>query len=679
MTDRDQNIGSAEISKPKFTQEAVFPERVHQERGAHQQQFIDSRLSLRPNDGEDENSDFDEAELAQFISTQLNEISAPEPDVMPVDVNGAEDVDSDEDDVVNAEIEQPTLAIESLQLTSNLATPSLLSTTAEDATMAPTANIHEVHDRYSSYLISLCDGTDTTPMLSHTIEGLSHILHKIQPFTLRENHSGAEKVDLSAFALVVYVWQLVCLRRLYNSFPSHMSLVSIFGAYTLAGHSILDQRAQFRHSDFVRAIRQWETTLLKVIPRWSDDLWLPKVPDLNPTLTIHRNATADSYLKALEGGKAELGSLIIREDARSVHHTKLRAFTKPKARLHILGQVISILASLDDELLTALIDGTLPRKAEIPEGRIHNALADVQKHSGVSPAIYMNCICDGMGISPTPRQWQMVCAQIKVYLGRDSMANDLAAKVDMTIQATSSWPRSRAKSGLRRYTDFSTPFRPSFSQERRQKVLKFVSEMEKRIQPDLNSGRQDVPLSAPVVEVGFSINVLARLEQHSKHQNSNYIMNLAEAMLRHLYGRSFRLQQSVIFTCWEPEHPWFSEIVLTQLAQGYTEWAGGFSHAAAGESNRGAYDSFSERTWVPLRHHSLATGHILKELDKINKQEKRKLKELREGFAREDALQAKTHEYLVALNEALDVMVEIAMLQLAQKRRQEMEDAPDST
>ena len=59
-------------------------------------------------------------------------------------------------------------------------------------------------------------------------------------------------------------------------------------------------------------------------------------------------------------------------------------------------------------------------------------------------------------------------------------------------------------------------------------------------------------------------------------------MNLSEAMFQHLYPESFWLQQLVIFTCQKSSHPWFGETIFTQLAQGYTEEAGGFSHCPAG-------------------------------------------------------------------------------------------------
>lgn len=125
-------------------------------------------------------------------------------------------------------------------------------------------------------------------------------------------------------------------------------------------------------------------------------------------------------------------------------------------------------------------------------------------------------------------------------------------------------------------------------------VLYFVDQMRQRIANEADH----TPLSAPVIEIGFSIDPYHRLREHRRHRKSNYLMNLAEATFKHVFPDTFGLHQKVIFTCYRPAQPWISEVILTQLAQGYTEGAGGFSHHPAGYSNGGAYRRISEKAWA---------------------------------------------------------------------------------
>ena len=66
-------------------------------------------------------------------------------------------------------------------------------------------------------------------------------------------------------------------------------------------------------------------------------------------------------------------------------------------------------------------------------------------------------------------------------------------------------------------------------------------------------------------------------------------MNLAEAVLQYVFPEMFRLQQRTIFGCFRPLQDWHAEVALTQLAQGYTKGARGFSHHAVGFYNNSAW------------------------------------------------------------------------------------------
>lgn len=78
----------------------------------------------------------------------------------------------------------------------------------------------------------------------------------------------------------------------------------------------------------------------------------------------------------------------------------------------------------------------------------------------------------------------------------------------------------------------------------------------------------------------------------------------------------FRLQQHIIYACWRKEQTWLGEIVFTQLGQGYTEGAGGFSHYPAGHSNGSAYRSTSDKDWHRFAVEAFRDEKILQEHDR---------------------------------------------------------------
>ena len=136
--------------------------------------------------------------------------------------------------------------------------------------------------------------------------------------------------------------------------------------------------------------------------------------------------------------------------------------------------------------------------------------------------------------------------------GRES--NELAMIVDQLIYPTEKRPPQLARRGLRRYTEWRSYVENDGDQltshSHRGMVRYFVSEMMDRIPIDLRSGRGHVPLAAPVIEIGFSIDTYHRLREHRRHMQSNCLINLAD-----LYPSTFRLQQLVIYTCYRPSQP----------------------------------------------------------------------------------------------------------------------------
>ena len=103
----------------------------------------------------------------------------------------------------------------------------------------------------------------------------------------------------------------------------------------------------------------------------------------------------------------------------------------------------------------------------------------------------------------------------------------------------------------------------------------------------LNGCPADEPLARPLCEVGYATKPGERLEYHSKYLNSNYIMNLTEAVCKTMF-RQYSMAQFVLFHLFHPVHAMIGEIIFTRLSLGYISHGGGFSHHPAGESVAGA-------------------------------------------------------------------------------------------
>ena len=65
------------------------------------------------------------------------------------------------------------------------------------------------------------------------------------------------------------------------------------------------------------------------------------------------------------------------------------------------------------------------------------------------PSIYMDCICDHMGISPTPLQWQVLSRHMIAYVSGGAEGGALKGTVDQLICPSPKRPSSLAKRDLR--------------------------------------------------------------------------------------------------------------------------------------------------------------------------------------------------------------------------------------
>ena len=477
--------------------------------------------------------------------------------------------------------------------------------------------------RYKGFLRALCTETTTEAADQHTRNGLPYAIRVAKSLRLDQDMRDNEPFDKYAFALVVHVWQVVCLRLLHGvDQPGDPSepLITYSGAYFLSAHSLVTARCAMAVSELRFAVKYWEDRLRQQAGNnpWLNDNWAKDVVQIDEDSNSYRNDTANRYLRALEDGlQGGLCDVLIDEETEDgdAEKTQLQTMVRlsEDSSKEARRQMLYMLLTMDPILLRAVIEGQLPRKSMIPSSQVSEILAKLNSGRSFQPGIYMNAICDRMGMSPTPAQWSKVCQLMLDYVQCGMAHNDVAEEIDHKIHPKLNWPRSLAHRGLRRYMEWRSYTEKGSSdldRQNRQMVEFFVDQLRIRMLGQL----AHTPLSVPVVELGFSNDPVRRLRQHRHHENSNYLMNLAKAVFEYQYPGIFTLQQHIIYNCWRPVQLWMGEILFTKLAQGYVTGGGGFSHEPAGRSNTSSFQVLSEKRWQELEYFVMASGDLGKRL-----------------------------------------------------------------
>ncbi|KAL9043021.1 MAG: hypothetical protein Q9180_000170 [Flavoplaca navasiana] len=333
--------------------------------------------------------------------------------------------------------------------------------------------------------------------------------------------------------------------------------------------------------------------------------WLKDIKQDDADAPCYRNEQAQRYVDIIQRSHIEgLTQVLVEREA-----SRLECDTQLPMNAESYRGILAMMVSIDPDLLRAIIEGQVARKAEIPCSAVFNQLVNLAPTRDTPPSIYQNAICDREGISPTPSQWLRIQHLMQLYVSDTPQGDELALRVDQIVPSKSfPIPRTSQNKRLRRYTDFDTRtgrmrFEPH--QGRRGIVWKFTERLLERLQDEKDENRMHTPLVAPVVEIGFSNNVARRLRDHRRHRGSNYIMNLAQALFEDQYPKNFCLKQHVIYHCWSADQPWPSEVLLTRLGQGYISGGTGFSHHPAGLSNGRPWEKRSMQEWIRFEQRTI--------------------------------------------------------------------------
>lgn len=547
---------------------------------------------------------------------------------------------------------------------------------SESSPLGPRGD-QKVHAGYQKFLSFICSATKTAHADNPGQAGLPYAVSKAQCLTLERIHEADHDLDIYAYALIIHLWQIVCLRIQYDQYTEGSSLSSRMASYFLATHALINTKREVSWEVLKFATQYWERRLFEKGQgdAWlKEGTWFPNIPILQEQ-PLTKDPIAEYYMKVLEDeGKLGLAFAIMEKEGQGPKTPLRDMMQDPNRRFEQHREIVGILAATDIDLLKAIIQGQVSRKAEIAEQPVWAALKFINDPGVVQPSIYMNSICDALGMSPTPEQWDEVCDYMHMYAQRGQENNAMACDIDQLIHPSSRWPKEKTERGLRRYTDWRPSNRSDSLDpclERRQMVKHFVGEMKTRIKEERELGRMHAPLSTAVKEIGFSINSHHRLSEHRHRQNSNYLMNLAQAAFQYVFPGMFKLQQRIIYACYRETQIWLGEIILTQIAQGYTKGAKGFSHYAAGYSNGSAYAKTPTESWVRFQSEAFHRGHLDNELTAMELKSEGSLRHAKAERELKDRAFELEQARLQALSALIESMTKLRQAQIEGKSEQD--------
>jgi hypothetical protein len=288
--------------------------------------------------------------------------------------------------------------------------------------------------------------------------------------------------------------------------------------------------------------------------------------------------------------RQEEGLMALIEDALGDENVLAKLLSASKKRI-----MREVLASMDDDLLNIIIGGNLAEYAT--QSGIKAELERLSEQATVSPGCYLQLFVDKEGKSPSPNMIKAILKLLRQYIGEEpgdweGWSEEIDAVMRGGRQVTLAVRRVKR---FRKYfyvrpgKDKPEKLEPSPTRVKR--VKQFVRAIEKRL-AEIPVTEHDEPLALPLSEVGYANGCHNRLDSHAKHDSSNYIMTLVEAVSIWAkdqgelgFDKDFRIPQFIIYNCWQVEQGVIAEIVLSRLCHAYIYNGGGFSHYPAGLSN----------------------------------------------------------------------------------------------
>ncbi|KAI6835784.1 hypothetical protein KC332_g5425 [Hortaea werneckii] len=235
---------------------------------------------------------------------------------------------------------------------------------------------------------------------------------------------------------------------------------------------------------------------------------------------------------------------------------------------------------------------------------IHNRVEEVPEQ----PRIYANYLVELSTGRSLTRQMNMIAETALKYPFDD----DLAEVVDGAIGHSISTYFTHC--GARKYLSKREGDWCNYPSLAHAKDLGILCRALKRRCAAVDPTQWDKPLPGSFVEFGFSSQVKTRLEEHQNHINSNYLMNLLEAISKAKLGSGFGFDRFVLYHIHGLDLVELAEVYWTRCGQGYSKNGGGCSYAAAGGSTDSRH-SFTASDYDDFFDYSYSQSFVNENVD----------------------------------------------------------------
>lgn len=245
--------------------------------------------------------------------------------------------------------------------------------------------------------------------------------------------------------------------------------------------------------------------------------------------------------------------------------------------MSIAVDISDILFSTFPDILEALLAGNLPELRHTI-GAEQNALRAALDHNyqramhNVQCCVYMHAFVNKIsGCGPTYDELEDLLTDIDRYQTDDAFANQIDNVVGYGVRVQ----MAQSSRGVRRYIE---------NDNQRHTLQKFADALAERIIAELQSvdrSRDDI-MPAPLAEFGFTINANDRKLDHDRHDESNHVMNLMDALSRVRFRGNYCMDFFVVYCAPKPELSPYAEAFFTSIGQGYVYNGGGFNDHAGG-------------------------------------------------------------------------------------------------
>jgi len=302
-----------------------------------------------------------------------------------------------------------------------------------------------------------------------------------------------------------------------------------------------------------------------------------------------------------------------------------------------------ILLTTPDIVLEHLLIGDIA-SASLENENLRKALTLANTKGDDRPAICLQCLTDESGLSPNVGQLRQMMNTMELYCEPDH-ANTYEKLLLVQIENEFDC----MKSGSRKYLCDENG---DFINERSIRIRKWIQAMRNRFK-----GLEDdhIPTS-PLCEVEYARHPEKRLKAQAKHDESNYIMNLSEAVCQVLFPDvGFHISHFVLYHLHKAEHSVVAEILFSRLA--YITHGAGFNHKVSGLSEASAAE-IPATSWSAWCHETFTDEDCLGRIEEAGEQ-----------LIRERRGSGGSSKRLLELEDQLSLQLQALEFQTAQKEK----------